>query len=311
MIKVQNGWEQKSIVELETAAASQRTSPAATASQTPTSATRFRNATASPHAYDRRRCPSGALSDPSDRYAGTPGAQGSPPGGLRTFGPTSRWTPDLLYPGESGALTEDPHHCSGLGYLDTTAAEEDARPSTASTFSSSASSAPTTLAPALDIGLQKRHHRRRSTSSRAPPLLGANLKNSNKPFTSVVGGSRGAPGTPAPPGSKPPPPTQRPVGILRMPSQQAEMDAVDSLLFMSSPNNSAHLAHTSTSANSTAQPSPLRPEFPAAKRVAFDDRSSRSNSNSNSNSETERENTSPLARVVQTATEMKAPPQRA
>lgn len=246
MMKVQNGWEQKSIEELETVAASQRTSPA---TQTPTSA-RFRNATDSPHAYDRRRRPS-ALSDPSDRYLGTPGAQGSPPG-LRTFGPTN------------------------LGYLDKT--EDDGRPSTSSTYSSSASSAPT-LAPALDIS-PKRH--RRSTSSRAPPMIGAQSKvKISKPFTDV-----GAPSTPTP--GKP----QRPVGILRMPSQQAEMDAVDSLLFMSSPNNSAHLAHTS--ANSTAQPSPLQKEFPVAKRVAFDDRSS-------SNSETERETSSRLARVVQTA----------
>lgn len=106
-----------------------------------------------------------------------------------------------------------------------------------------------------------------------------------KPFTDV-----GAPATPMP--GKP----QRPVGILRMPSQQAEMDAVDSLLFMSSPNNSAHLAHTSASATSTAHPSPLKTEFPAAKRVAFDDRSSSSNS-----SETERKMSSGRARVVQAA----------
>lgn len=83
MMKVQNGWEQKSIDELETVASSQRTSPA---TRTPTSV-KFRNATDSPYAYDRRRRPS-ALSDPSDRYLGTPGAHGSPPG-IRTFGPTS------------------------------------------------------------------------------------------------------------------------------------------------------------------------------------------------------------------------------
>ncbi|KAF4538006.1 Ribosome biogenesis protein bms1 [Lasiodiplodia theobromae] len=251
MIKVQNGWEQKSIDELETATTSQRTSRSAT--QTPTSA-KFRNATDSPHAYDRRRRPS-ALSDPSDRYLGTPGAQRSP-SKIRTFGPTD------------------------FGRVDPT--DEDARPSTASTFSSSASSAPT-LAPALDIS-PKRH--RRSTSTRAPPMLGSQPKvQITKPFTDV-----GAPATPMP--GKP----QRPVGILRMPSQQAEMDAVDSLLFMSSPNNSAHLAHTSASATSTAHPSPLKTEFPAAKRVAFDDRSSSSNS-----SETEREMSSGRARVVQAA----------
>ncbi|KAH7039460.1 hypothetical protein B0J12DRAFT_221502 [Macrophomina phaseolina] len=250
MMKVQHGWEQKSLDELETATASQRTSPA---TQTPTSV-KFRNATDSPHAYDRRRRPS-ALSDPSDRYLGTPAAHGSPPG-IRTFGPSS--------PGDFDAV------------------DDDARPSTASTYSSSASSAPT-LAAVLDVS-PKRH--RRSISSRPPPMLGSQANvNMSKPFTNV-----GTPSTPTP--GKP----QRPVGILRMPSQQAEMDAVDSLLFMSSPNNSAHLAHTGASANSTAHPSPLRTEFPVAKRVAFDDRSS-------SNSETERETnkSSKLARVVQAA----------
>lgn len=63
-----------------------------------------------------------------------------------------------------------------------------------------------------------------------------------------------------------------------MPSQQAEKDAVDTLLFMSSPNNSSYLAHTSA-VNSTAHPSPLRFEFPTVKRVVFEERSESSESN--------------------------------
>jgi acetyl-CoA hydrolase len=52
-----------------------------------------------------------------------------------------------------------------------------------------------------------------------------------------------------------------------MPSQQAEKDALDSLLFMASPNNSSNMKYT----DSPAGPSPLRTEFPTAvKRVVFD-----------------------------------------
>jgi hypothetical protein len=53
-----------------------------------------------------------------------------------------------------------------------------------------------------------------------------------------------------------------------MPSQAAEREAVNTLLFMSSPNNSNRLAHTSAD----GQPSPLRTEFPVAKRVVFENR---------------------------------------
>ena len=49
-----------------------------------------------------------------------------------------------------------------------------------------------------------------------------------------------------------------------MPSQQAEKDAVDTLLFMSSPNNSGRMPHTTDA----LQPSPLRSEIP--RRVMFE-----------------------------------------
>jgi hypothetical protein len=55
-----------------------------------------------------------------------------------------------------------------------------------------------------------------------------------------------------------------------MPSQQAEKDAVDTLLFMSSPKNSNRIAYTSVE----VQSSPLRTEMMPARRVAFESRSS-------------------------------------
>jgi len=81
------------------------------------------------------------------------------------------------------------------------------------------------LGPAADLG--PRRKRRSSASFQPPPLLGSGQR---KHYSDLGGGSR-TPATPRP-------------GILRMPSQQAEKDAVDTLLFMSSPNNSGRVPHT-------------------------------------------------------------------
>jgi hypothetical protein len=51
-------------------------------------------------------------------------------------------------------------------------------------------------------------------------------------------------------------------GILRIPSGQAERDAVDTLIFMSSPNNSANVGSTAAS--------PLKSEFSGIKKVMFE-----------------------------------------
>ncbi|PVI01937.1 hypothetical protein DM02DRAFT_523987, partial [Periconia macrospinosa] len=85
------------------------------------------------------------------------------------------------------------------------------------------------LGPAPD--LSSRRKRRSSASYHPPPLLGSNQRRHYSDLS-------GTPRTPAPA-------TPR-AGILRMPSQQAEKDAVDTLLFMSSPNNSGRVPHTST-----------------------------------------------------------------
>ncbi|KAK7181814.1 hypothetical protein DPSP01_002405 [Paraphaeosphaeria sporulosa] len=85
------------------------------------------------------------------------------------------------------------------------------------------------LGPAPEF--ESRRKRRSSASFHAPPLLGSSQR---KHFSDLGAGLR-TPATPRP-------------GILRMPSQQAEKDAVDTLLFMSSPNNSGRLPHTSADA---------------------------------------------------------------
>jgi hypothetical protein len=95
---------------------------------------------------------------------------------------------------------------------------------------------------------ESRRKRRSSASFHPPPLLGSTPR---KHFSDIGAGPR-TPATPRP-------------GILRMPSQQAEKDAVDTLLFMSSPNNSGRLPHTS--ADARAQ----RHDFaPPQRRVMFE-----------------------------------------
>ncbi|KAF7679167.1 hypothetical protein GT037_002915 [Alternaria burnsii] len=101
------------------------------------------------------------------------------------------------------------------------------------------------LAPAPTF--QSRRRSRSSVSHVPPPLLGASQR---KHYSDIGAGPR-SPATPR-------------AGILRMPSQQAEKDAVDTLLFMSSPNNSQRFP-----ASSQPQPSPLRAEAPQ-RRVMFE-----------------------------------------
>ncbi|KAF1976592.1 hypothetical protein BU23DRAFT_578498 [Bimuria novae-zelandiae CBS 107.79] len=90
------------------------------------------------------------------------------------------------------------------------------------------------LGPAPEFG--SRRKRRSSGSRHPPPLLSSNQR---KHYSDLGAG----PQTPATPRA----------GILRMPSQQAEKDAVDTLLFMSSPSNSSRLAHTSADARAQRQ----------------------------------------------------------
>ncbi|KAK7539335.1 uncharacterized protein J3D65DRAFT_276081 [Phyllosticta citribraziliensis] len=244
MIKVQNGWEQKSFDELETVA-SQRNSPAV---QTPT----FARTIASPRGADSRR--QSAHSAP-EAYAASPG-HGSPLNNIsRSY---------------------------SASFPNSASRNDKTRPTTSSSNDSSTPS----LAPSVDIS-PKRH--RRSTSNRPPPKLGTSQQRPQPhpaaypttPTGKFQGPSRAHQRNhshspyPQPNQTHTPTPRQgqlqpRPAGILRMPSQQAEMDAVDSLLFMSSPNNSAHFAQQQNLGGMSA----LRPEAAggsAVKRVAFDE----------------------------------------
>jgi len=90
--------------------------------------------------------------------------------------------------------------------------------------------------------------RRRSSTSHVPPSL---IGTSQRKHYSDLGVGQRMPVTPR-------------AGILRMPSQQAEKDAVDTLLFMSSPKNSGHFPP-----NSQVAPRALRSDAPQ-RRVMFE-----------------------------------------
>jgi hypothetical protein len=115
---------------------------------------------------------------------------------------------------------------------------------------------PGMLAPAADIA--SRRKRRSSASHHPPPLLSSTPRKHYSDLGAHAGGPRTPNAVPR-------------AGILRMPSQQAEKDAVDTLLFMSSPNNSGRHPHTNMEA---PHPSPLRSEMP--RRVMFDEHPTKS-----------------------------------
>lgn len=197
MVKVQNGWENHSIEQLESIPA-QLSAPSTPITQSPYSQGRGTNGTRRHSIY----------SESSDRYMHSPGTRRS----LSDY--------HAMFPPQPPILDGASHwQSSSSQHIDLTG-----RPS---------------LAPAAPISSSRPS--RRSFSSRVPPNLN----------TSGFHGS----------------PMSMPArqGILRMPSQQAEKDALETLLFMSSPNHSTNAKHA------TADPSPLRSEFPAAaKRVVFE-----------------------------------------
>lgn len=88
------------------------------------------------------------------------------------------------------------------------------------------------LAPAPEFETGRR---RRSSTTHPPPSL---LGSVQRKHTSDLGAGPRVPTTPR-------------AGILRMPSQQAEKDAVDTLLFMSSPKNSQYFPHSSQAGQSS------------------------------------------------------------
>lgn len=123
-------------------------------------------------------------------------------------------------------------------------------PSTSS-VSTAAVSNGSVLAPPVEISPQRR---RRSSATFVPPSLHSAVQRKHQ---SDLGA---APRTPIAPS------VARP-GILRMPSQQAEKDAVDMLLFLNSPNNSGRFPATST--ESHLRSGPAQAEAPS-RRVMFE-----------------------------------------
>ena len=200
MVKVNNGWQNHSIDQLEHIS-SQLGSPILS----------------SPVASSSVRRPLSVHSDSTDRYFTSPGAQRSP----AQF---------------SRLILDEPYHSSQA---------LNAQPYTSSTARATGLQTNTpSLAPAAPIAPNRSHRRVISSKSR-PTLI----------TTKIAHDTSSQPSTPAR------------QGILRMPSQQAEKDALESLLFMSSPNNSSNVKYI----DSPAGPSPLRSEFPAAaKRVIFE-----------------------------------------
>ena len=184
----------------------------------------------SPSAADRRRRPSG-VSEVSDQTMMSPAS-------------------DPLQPHATPACTLIP---SSASTLLTNAAywRTGARPAISAavnliSVTNSKTGPSPASAPEFDVG----RRRRSSTLNAAPPLLGFGQKKHH----SDLSDSLRVPATPR-------------AGILRMPSQQAEKDAVDTLLFMSSPNNSQRFPHAH--AHVHAAPTPLRAEG-GQRRVMFD-----------------------------------------
>lgn len=226
MVKVQNGWEKQSLEELEEQT-SQRGSPISVPSRNDGTRPIFD----SPLGNERRRRPSG-VSENSDQMLISPerSTPSEPARSLATT-PSCRPTP-VTY-----------HSKTDWVAAIWRPATKPAMNAAVNLISITGSDAGPMLGLGADIG--PRRKRRSSATHHPPPLLGSGPRKHHSDLT---------PRTPA---------TPRP-GILRIPSQQAEKDAVDTLLFMSSPNNSGRLAHTSM--DSPAQ----RLQGSTPRRVMFD-----------------------------------------
>ncbi|TKA82040.1 hypothetical protein B0A49_00178 [Cryomyces minteri] len=237
MVKVQNGWENRSLKELENYA-SRKALPGASNATINGSAHRPPSPTSTVGRTPLYR----GLSDDSDQYATSSHDQMSPTGTSRTN--ANAHDSSMSPPSKRRSGT----YASFWASQDSNAASRLLKLQSATT----AAPIPPSLAPAANI-IPSRGSRR-SISTHTPPML-SSIKataaaSSHLPFA--------APQTPGRP------------SILRGPTAtaQAEQDAVESLLFMSSPKNSGHFPHTSQT--STALPSPLRTDFPTPKRVVFE-----------------------------------------
>ncbi|KAF2102126.1 hypothetical protein NA57DRAFT_73563 [Rhizodiscina lignyota] len=265
MVKVQNGWEKRSIEDLE----NQITSPSQLSNSrktpstpTPTGFGHFSRPSTSSIGGPMRNYDA-TYSAKTQRYAHSPDVSGrnSPPGP----------GPALLRRTTSSSSSDAPISSSPRTYAaffarhggNTIPASSAMRTHAHTASTSTITSTTPSLGPPVDLVPSSTRpgrsgsasHPRRSHSHRAPPNLSGSsrkmpyaspsksqmLTSPTTPTSGPLGGLR-AGVTPRP---------------LRMPSQQAEKDAVDTLLFMSSPNNSSNMKHIPGS-----QGSPLRSEFP-------------------------------------------------
>ena len=232
MVKVQNGWQSRSIDELEVMT-SQQNSPVSTASTL-----RRPNESSRPSSSSNQPNHAG-FTQSSERSTATPEYHSSTP---RRHTTTSGH--DYANP-QSGSSAQSPSSANTTRTYESFWREhsEQGTPRPPP----SASSTGPSLAPPADI--TPRNARRTNTSSTQPPRL-----QTNNSRTEGKGDIIRIPATP--------PPHHRPVA--RTPSQNAAMekDAVETLMFMSSPKNSGYHPTTSTQTQKT----PLR------NQVAFDKR---------------------------------------
>ncbi|KAF2456220.1 hypothetical protein BDY21DRAFT_372822 [Lineolata rhizophorae] len=272
MVKVQNGWENHSLHELEDAAAS---SPARASGSTALAAsTPLSRMSRGPNISPSSSCPGtgerpavdgvgtatrrrlSAYCEASDRYIISPSTQSSP-------------TRHSYHAGISTPNVGGRDSPSSDGLSNTTYPPFWSFQPAPSTVAESGASSGPSLAPAPEIVPRPHARDRRTPANRVPPLLsGSRLPPSGSVPSSLAQHSPMTPTASSPSGSGSAFAGGAPqrAGILRMPSQQAEKDAVDTLLFMSSPNNSGRMGNPHVGVGNVVGASPTT----LGKRVVFE-----------------------------------------
>ncbi|KAL9095244.1 MAG: hypothetical protein Q9165_002500 [Trypethelium subeluteriae] len=230
MLKVNNGWQKSNLNQIE-----QLTSQKAS----PTSATFRENVSRLGYHSPRSVAPnvmrrvSGDSSD-SDSYVGSPN--------IDNFTPVS--DSRARFVGEASSPPQ-PNSWSSRSFPQNPYGKPAAAPGVIAAHSNlAAATSKPVLAPPVDIAPASRARRLETSSYRPPSLPGHQYNHKQSP------GLHG-----------PQTPNQNPrATLIRTPTEQAraEKEALDTLMFMSSPGNSAYYAHTSHS--SRGQPSPMGTE---------------------------------------------------
>lgn len=237
MVKVQNGWERRSLDELESSIPASSAPAQLNSYRTPSTPTPVRR---TPHHVPRLSTSSAVGGGYTSSV--TPTTYAHSPDGYPAHSPSSQ--PALFRrttsssSGDDGPAGNSPRTYASFWANHTSSTVPATGPvgrHAHKTSTSTVGSTAPSLAPAAD--LTSPTSKRRSYHGRAPPTLG------NANYGNTTNGQLMSPQTPR-------------RNLLRMPSQQAEKDAVDTLLFMSSPNNSSTTKYA-------AHASPLRDAFAA------------------------------------------------